>query len=101
MHWLVASYSIDPWTALHFLGWALLAAEMVRRGVYSSSAVILCLAAGVWWELVEWRLVEPLLNFHEPWLNRWCFDLLADIIGAMFGVQVAADAKFEGVVEEL
>jgi hypothetical protein len=43
------------------------------------------LATALAWELFELSYVEPLIGFHEPLLNRWVADPLADWLGVVLG----------------
>ena len=78
-------YLLDPWTAVHFLGWGVGAAVAVRRWNRPAAVLVLGLLVGAGWELLEPLTAEAWWHFREPVYNRWGTDLLADGLGAWAG----------------
>jgi hypothetical protein len=52
-----------------------------------SKVVLLGFVTGVSWEVAELELVELVLGFSEPVVNR-CVDVVVDVAGAVAGAAV-------------
>ncbi len=91
--YLVDSYAVDWWTLGHFFGWfcggVLLAIFIGVANPWLSNhelmipVVLTGMMLGFGWEMVELLAVEPLAGWHEPWLNRFVFDPLANLTGLL------------------
>ena len=78
-------YTIDAWTLTHALGWAWIgAAAFLYWRASLGQVLLLGLVTGLAWELAEAGLVEDLLTFREPIVNR-TIDVLVDVLGAVAG----------------
>lgn len=82
-------YLVDTWTFIHLLICMLGASLLHRRGI----SFIWVFAAAIGWEFFELLYIEPWLNFHEPWYNRWGSDLVVDLLGALIGKKIG-DTSF-------
>ena len=83
-------WTLDAWSLYHICGWFVVSffvSYFYKLQVWK--ATLLSLTVGVSWELIEWSVVEKLLDFHEPWWNRWVSDLIVDTLGGYLGVVLA------------
>lgn len=83
--WLIETYVVDWFTLGHVLLWALYGWICYRCRSPLLLALFGGLTLGIGWELLEMFVVEPLLRFSEPDLNRWLMDPIADVGGVALG----------------
>jgi hypothetical protein len=96
LHWLVQNYIIDLWTFVHLGVFTCMGTIVVSQfhdsfeneGKTTTLVVYFsfCLYLTVIWEVYEKYLLEPAFDFHEPDLNRFVSDPLANVTGALLGI---------------
>lgn len=85
---MTLAYIVDWFTLYHFLLWAAIGIALELKFKPALLELVLVgLILGVGWEVLELVTIEPWLNFHEPVLNRWLTDPIADVSGVYFGAK--------------
>lgn len=80
------SYTVDWFTLYHFMLWAGIGVALqllFRPSLFE--VVAFGFVLGIGWEVFELAVIEPWLLFHEPVLNRWLTDPIADVSGIAAG----------------